>query len=119
MKAQIAEEQLQKSLFERHKKYDVNTTFLPRLDGGSLAQGSSNSVADSANPPPGRVVKSLAKELEQFELDSHKFPEEPVLRSRSAKQAGGRQNSKPGVAAPRSGSLPAIAGAQKVGINNR
>lgn len=113
MKAQIAEEHVQKSLFERHKKYEANTTFLPRLDG-ALAQGSSTNssvIAGSgheSNYPPGRAVKSIAAELERFEMDSGTFPEEPILRSRSAKQPQRVKNGN----APRSDSLPAIRGIQ-------
>ena len=111
VKAQIAEEHVQKSLFERHKKYEANTTFLPRLDGG-LAQGSTNSsgvatTGQESNNPPGRVIKSIAAELDRFEMDSATFPEEPILRSLSAKEPK-RSNA----GAPRSDSLPAIRGAQ-------
>lgn len=136
-KAVEAAENLQKQLFERHKKYDVNTTFLPRLDGlppqhtaGGSGGGGGNGrrgPKDGANPP-GRVVKSLASEIEQLEESSAHFPEEPVLRSRSAKQAvrfkagpaatkasgGGGGGASAGVAAPqvlsarRADSLPAV-----------
>lgn len=80
---------MQKRLFERHKKYDANTTFLPRLDAPSLASGSTAGVGviDEKKMKPGAVVKSIAVELEQFERESGNFPEEPVLRSRSARQA--------------------------------
>lgn len=78
----------QKQLHERHKKYEANTTFLPRLDGhGGQQQGTGQrGLSGARNNPPGRVVKNLASELEQLEEHSASFPEEPILRSRSAKQ---------------------------------
>lgn len=84
-------EERQKQLSERHKKYDVNTTFLPKLDGGA-SQASSQRRNGQTATPPGRVVKNLGRELAQLEADSASFPEEPVLRSRSARQvARGKQ----------------------------
>ena len=84
-------EERQKQLSERHKKYDVNTTFLPKLDGGA-SQASSQRRNGQTATPPGRVVKNLGRELAQLEADSSSFPEEPVLRSRSARQvARGKQ----------------------------
>lgn len=78
-----AAEERQKKLFERHKKYDVNTTFLPRLDGAMQRE---KGLSDDNSQNPGRVVKNLATELEQLEMHSTSFPEDPILRSRSAKQ---------------------------------
>jgi hypothetical protein len=97
-----AAEERQKKLFERHKKYDVNTTFLPRLDGAvPREKGLGDEGSQGA---AGRVVKSLATELEQLEMHSTSFPEDPILRSRSAKQqqrkisaAAGAASNKPAV----------------------
>lgn len=106
-KAVEEEESVQKKLFEIHKKYEANTTFLPRLDAQSQVSGAGSGVGviDEKKMKPGVVVKSIGVELEQFERESGKFPEEPVLRSRSARQAS--RISKAGAAAA-VGGCPAI-----------
>lgn len=96
-----AAEERKKKLFERHKKYDVNTTFLPRLDGAVQRE---KGLSDDNSQNPGRVVKNLATELEQLEMHSTSFPEDPILRSRSAKQ----QQRKIAAAGAGGGGKPAV-----------
>ena len=119
------EEEIQKQLFERHKRYDVNTTFLPRLDAPQSVNKEQQGLVNG-NANHGVNVKSIAAELDQFEQDSETFPLEPLLRSKSARQAkrAKQQSNAVGAAAvptllpaapQRQFSLPSVPGAS--GIN--
>lgn len=70
----------QKQLSERRKKYDVSTTFVPKLDGAKKSpREASESTIVRHN------VRSIAEEMEKLEEESEDFPLQPILRSRSAK----------------------------------
>lgn len=117
-KAVEEEENVQKRLFEIHKKYDANTTFLPRLDAPSQVSGAGSragvGVIDDKKMKPNVVVKSIAVELEQFERESGNFPEEPVLRSRSARLATRNKVASSGAAcAAGSSQMPAVSAPQR------
>jgi hypothetical protein len=86
------EERLQKGLMQNHKKYEANSTFLPRLDGPRHAAAGAGGGGASSGVPPNKAkqpVKTIAEELEQMEQDSVEFPLAPVLVQRSRSARGG------------------------------